>query len=317
MNTSLVWSPVHHMLEERIKLGDNIILLIVPFIKVAALQQLHRVQTQKVQLKVVCRWRTDDLLSGASDVEVFTYLKAAGCQLYLHPDIHMKLYVFDSNIAFNTSANLTFSGLGYSQKSNIEVGNMVKLNSEDLTKIYTIVATSRQVDDDMYLRFKTFVEQNELPRLAVATFDFLGKPKAYTISSLPATESPEQLAEFYFDPDPTKYTPENVRRGVHDLVTFGLPPGLNRTEFDRHLGEAFRNTPFVAGFVELLKQQTSLRFGAVNDWIHQKCEDVPLPYRWEIKENTRIFYDWLAHYIPAIASDRTHHSQVIYWKNKG
>src|SRR5688572_16065608 len=104
MSVSLVWSPVHYALRERIEQGDDIILLIVPFIKVAALQQLHWLQTKRVRLKVVCRWRTEDLLSGASDVEIFTYLKAAGCHLYLNPDIHMKLYVFDSNIAFNTSA---------------------------------------------------------------------------------------------------------------------------------------------------------------------------------------------------------------------
>jgi hypothetical protein len=72
----------------------------------------------------------------------------------------------------------------------------------------------------------------------------------------------------------------------------------------------------VTDFVELLKVERSLRFGAVNDWIHKKCEDVPLPYRWEIKDNTRIFYDWLAHYFPNITWDRPNYSQVIYW-NKG
>jgi hypothetical protein len=37
----LVWSPVYSVLEDRIKSGDDIILLIVPFIKLAARQQLH------------------------------------------------------------------------------------------------------------------------------------------------------------------------------------------------------------------------------------------------------------------------------------
>jgi hypothetical protein len=304
------------VLEDRIKSGDDIILLIVPFIKLAALQQLHRVQTTKVRLKVVCRWRPDDLLAGASDVEIFPYLKTVGCELYLNPDIHLKLYVFASNNAFNTSANLTLRGLGYSEDPNIEIGNTLTLTPGDWERIYRIIAASRQVDDAMYARYKQFVEQNRLPGPGKLPLDLLGKPKEYTIASLPATETPAKLVQFYLTPDHAAGDSEEVRRAIHDLVTFRIPPGLTTAEFDRRLGEAFRKTPFVRDFVELLKQETSLRFGAVNNWIHQKCEDVPLPYRWEIKDNTRIFYDWLAHYFPAINWDRPHHSQVIHWDKK-
>jgi hypothetical protein len=100
------------------------------------------------------------------------------------------------------------------------------------------------------------------------------------------------------------------------LVTFRIPPSVPATEFNRSLGEAFRKTPFVRDFVDLLKGETSLRFGAVNTWIHQKCEDVPLPYRWEIKEHTRILYNWLAYYFPGITWDRPQHSQIIHWQKK-
>ena len=79
------------------------------------------------------------------------------------------------------------------------------------------------------------------------------------------------------------------------------------------MGAAFRATPFVSAFVAHLKSERSLHFGAVNAWIHQQCEDVPLPYRWEIKDNTRIFYNWLAHFFDEITWDRPNYSQVIYW----
>lgn len=46
---------------------------------------------------------------------------------------------------------------------------------------------------------------------------------------------------------------------------------------------------------------------------HLLKEDVPLPYRWEIKDNTRIFYNWLAHFFDEITWDRPNYSQVIYW----
>lgn len=311
----LVWSPVYRVLEERIQEGDELVFIIVPFIKVEALRQLHWVQTKKIRFKVICRWRPDDLLSGVTDVEVFTYLKSVGCELYVNPDIHMKLYVFESNIAFNTSANLTLRGLGYSEPANIEVGNMVALTAEDWSRIHRILVASRQVDDDVYARAKAFVEANPKPAFGLARPDFFEKPKIFTIGSLPASVTPDKLAEFYFAPASGQHTSEEIRRATHDLVTFDIPPGLTQAEFHERLGGAFRRAPFVVDFIEFLKAERSLRFGAVNDWIHKKCEDVPLPYRWQIKENTAIFYDWLARYVEGVTWDRPNYSQVIYWRS--
>src|SRR5208283_3892967 len=144
MNTALVWSPVFRVLEDRIKGGDDIILILVPFAKLAALKQLHWVHANKAKLKVVCRWRPEDLVCGASDVDVFTYLKESGCQLYINQDIHLKLYVFGSNAAFNTSGNLTLRGLGYADQANIEVGNMVELTPADWARIFRIIDGSHQ-----------------------------------------------------------------------------------------------------------------------------------------------------------------------------
>lgn len=310
----LTWSPVYKVIEERIASGDDIILMIVPFIKLDALKRLNCVQANKLRLKVICRWQPDDLLSGASDIDVFPYLKENGCELFLNWDVHLKLYVFWSNIAFNTSGNLTLRGLGYGDHSNIEVGNMVAITMEDWARIYRIVETSRLLDDALYEQFKTFVEQQntELPRIPPP--NLIGPPKIYTMASLPATETPRQLASFYSDPEDPKNTPENLRRGMHDLILFDLPANLSPLEFDARLGEAFRQTPFVQAFVGYLKERRSLNFGAVSAWIHTKCEDVPLPYRSEIKDSIRILFDWLEHYFPEIRWDVPGaYSQVIHW----
>ena len=313
---SLVWSPVYKALDGRIKSGDDLVLIIVPFGKLAALQQLHSAHSNKGKLKVICRWRPEDLIAGVSDVEVFTYLKEAGSQLFINFDIHLKLYVFASNTAFNTSGNLTMRGLGYGDNPNIEVGNMVSLTFQDWSKIYEIINTSREVDETLYQRFKEFVEKHPKPPKPEPFPAFFPPPKKYTISSLPACASPVWLAAFYLNPDSKNFTPEEVRRAAHDFTIFGIPSGLTQSKFNQRLGGSFCRTPFVTDFVAFLKTERSLRFGAVNDWIHKKCDDVPLPYRYEIKENTSIFYDWLAHFIPEITWDRPTYSQVIYWNGE-
>lgn len=311
--SNLVWSPVHRVLEDTIAGGDDIILILAPFVKLEALKRLNWVHTGRTRINVVARWKLEDLIAGVSDVEVYTYLKDLGAQLYINTDIHLKLYVFASNNAFNTSGNVTLRGLGYSDAANIEVGNIIPLEREDWTRIYGIIAQSRRVDDALYERLKNFLAQ-QVPRTEQVYPDDLFPPmKRYTISSLPATISPIRLAEFYFPDGKANFSPDETRRALHDLSTFAVPSNLMRQEFERYLCHAFCATPFVSDFIEYIRRESALRFGAVNLWIHQKCEDVPLPYRWEIKENTRILYDWLAHFVPEISWDRPNHSQIIRW----
>ena len=153
------------------------------------------------------------------------------------------------------------------------------------------------------------------PRKPNLRRNLLGPPKVFTISSLPAVESPERLAEVYFSPGVGGSTDE-MRRAAHDLAVFNIPDGLNRATFNERLAIGFRDSAFVSAFVNWLKEIGSLRFGAVADWLHQRCEDVPLPYRWEIKVNTRILYDWLEYFFWKSIGDRPRHSQVIYWQQR-
>jgi hypothetical protein len=295
--------------------GDRLLLVISPFIGLEALKRFLQSSGTCGSLKVVVRWRPGDLLVGVSDVEIYPYLVERGIPLYINSDIHLKLYICESNIAFSTSGNLTLRGFGYSDKPNVEVGTFVELTAEDWGMIYGLIAGSRQVDDSIYQQYKAYLANNPNNDAHVKPyFHLVSDYKAYTIASLPAVESPRKLAEYYLSPASASHSPEMIRRAVHDLVTFKIPSGLGPADFDKSLGESFARTPFVRDFVDLLKAQGSLRFGAVNDWIHHKCEDVPLPYRWEIKENTHIFYDWLQCFFPQVTWDRPKYSQVIYWQ---
>ena len=313
----LFWQPIHSAIEERALSGDRPFWIVAPFVKLAALERLFDSTVPATGLKLVCRWRPEDLVSGVSDLEVFDYLTNRGCQLYVNHQIHMKLYVFESNWALSTSANLTLRGLGYlaPEKVNIEVGSDVDLSAADWVNLYRVVRDSRLVTPELYARFREYVEANpQLPALPKVP-DLLGPAKTFTLASLPATDSTEELAKFYLNPTKTDQSPDSVRRAYQDLATFGIPSGLTSHEFDEVLGEAFRTSPFVREFVDYLRIEGSLRFGAVNSWIHYKCEDVPLPYRWEIKSNTHAFYNWLARFFPEVTWDRPNHSQVIYWKS--
>jgi hypothetical protein len=106
------------------------------------------------------------------------------------------------------------------------------------------------------------------------------------------------------------------RRAYHDLATFGIPADVKRAEFQSKLAASFLVNPFVADLTQHLRVVGSMHFGGVNTWIHERCEDIPLPYKWEIKSTTHALYNWLMHFIPQVTWDRPNYSQVIYWERK-
>jgi hypothetical protein len=313
--SELKWGPMFEPLETHLRSGDPLLLVISPFIGLHALKRFLEKAGSPRGIKVIVRWRPEDLKNGVSDLAIFPHLVELGIPLYINYDIHLKLYVFESNLAFSTSGNLTRRGFGYSEKPNIEVGCFVNLTQDDWRRLYELISNSRQVDEDMFSMYKRYLDScPKASQPPIAPPELVSPRKSYTISSLPAMETPAKLVEFYFPGDLANPSAEETRRAAHDFAIFGIPPGLNHPALDQRLGTSFRTTPFVVDFVEVLKAERSLRFGAVNDWIHGKCEDVPLPYHWEIKENTRIFYNWLEHFFPQITWDRPNYSQVIYWR---
>jgi len=312
---SLIWQPLHRALEARLKTGDRLNWIVAPFVKIDALKRLLETKDPSPGFKLICRWRPEDLVGGVSDLEVFTYLHSRGYELYVNSQLHMKLYAFESNVALCTSANLTLRGLGYVDLNvaNIETGSEVDLSAQDWVNLYSVARESRLVTADIYDRFKQYVDGVPPPVSAPEAPDILGQKKRFTIASLPATDSPTLLADFYCSAGAPSQKYEDTLRAYQDLATFEIPFGLTRMEFLDALGKSFLRNEFVREFVDHLQIKKDLRFGAVNAWIHERCEDVPLPYRWELKRNTHAFYNWLAHFIPQISWDRPNYSQVIYW----
>ena len=312
----LLWQPLHEVLTRQSSQGDPLLMVVSAFVKRDALERLLSEVGCAENLKLVVRWRPEDLLAGVSDLEIYPYLKARGIPLYASSRLHLKLYVCNSNWALSTSANLTQRGLGYSSPDswNIEVGSALKLSRQDWMTLYQVVHDSRLVTDEVYARLLRFVDEQRKEKRPVPEFNPFGLPKVFTLASLPATDTPEQLEEFYFAESDQVFEPEFIRRAFHDLANLGIPPDLTRDAFRLKLQTEFVRNEFVQAFVQHVIASKSLRFGAATDWIHHHCEDVPLPYRSEIKEQVRILYDWLAGFISGISWDRPQYSQVIRWQ---
>jgi len=67
------------------------LLLIVPYIKNDSLAEL--VQHWRAPVEIIVRWQLKDLMTGASDLEVFDTCEAIGIRLYRNPRIHLKCFI--------------------------------------------------------------------------------------------------------------------------------------------------------------------------------------------------------------------------------
>src|SRR5919206_3377643 len=127
--------------------------VIAPYIRVEALHAiLTDVELQNVT--VVTTWNTADVLNGASDLDLYPYLRSRNWYLYLHPSLHAKLLVADLNNAILTSANITKSALGLAARSNVECAEHINpLSSADRLWLLGLVSGSLLVQDEYYLDF--------------------------------------------------------------------------------------------------------------------------------------------------------------------
>jgi len=312
----LIWQPLYKEIEDQVSSGDKVLLLIAPYIKLGPLKSILNSCRHTDQIKIVSRWAPQDIISSVSDLSIYPFLKENKIPLYINSKIHLKLYIYRSNRGFHTSGNITSAGLGYGENNNIELGCNVNLSSSDWQEVYSIIENSLIVDDTVYEVYIKYLNDNKDKRPPLPKLILPKDPiKEYSINRLPATDTPVDLWKYYSDRNSIE-DPELVQKAIHDLVLYGLGKAeLDKEMFLRCLERAFKSESFIRDLALMIKESGSCRFGAVNDWIHRKCMDVPLPYKWELKENTRTLYAWLSTFYKEIEWNVPgKHSQVIYWK---
>jgi len=311
-----IWPPVLDNLKTEIQQDEELVIAFSPFIRSEALKVFLDNFGSKVS-KVIVRWRVEDLLAGVSDLKIFDLLKEREIVLYQSSDIHLKLFQFSSNRAYIGSANITNKGLSLCDNYNEEAGVIITLEMRDFQEIRRLCDESRLVTSEIVEAYRVALEASEKikPNIVQPELPVIDRTK-YLVSYLPATETPE---EFLDQARKGKFTAE----GMHDLYTLKLQNAISTSNFEEQAREAFRNLDYVQEIVKFIKEaeprnkgETSSRsFGAITAFIHNICEDVPLPYRSKIKDFTTKTYNWLAYCFDEIFWDIPGaRSQVIYYK---
>jgi hypothetical protein len=289
-------------------------LIVSPFIKVDALRELIDECKDTSQLQVVVRWLAGDLTAGVSDVEIYPYLQGKDIALFRHTSIHLKLLVYNRSLAFHTSGNITKKGLGLAPHSNVEIGCPVTLEDGDWRNLLGLLATSEEIDDQMYEQALKYVTDNKRPIESPPPLILTPvAQKEFSWVSLPASKDPTQLYQFYSNELSSNGGLEDTPEFIHDLMLFSMPGGLSEPDFFAILRKNFKNNSFIISLAGFIRKSGSARFGAVNKWITQNCSDTPRPYSRDLKTTTNHLYNWLSYFYDEITWDTPNYSMVIYW----
>jgi len=295
-NNRINKSPLFTIIKEYLDVANQKnkqINIFVPYIKTKILKELLDNVTSKII--IVTTWKTDDLLSGSSELELYPFCKERGIALYVNNSIHLKVYSGGFDDMILATANISQRGL--LPNGNYECATLIKnINNEDRLYFAEIRRNAHHVDDEMYEQLLIWYKEQEKKPKEDDKFNEIIDSIAhdnFLISALPMTRNVEILEEAYqrISDGLEASNDREVRDSVfHDLANYKIALKLSKKEFREQLKNSFFSHPFIKKIDEFISPEAY--FGRIKEWIQKNCTDVPVPSRRELTGNVQVLLDW-------------------------
>ncbi len=234
-----------------LKKAQREVLVVAPYIRSESLKRLLCSVSNRVDTKVVTRWKLADLLSGSSDLGVFEIVSSRNIPLFLKQDLHAKLFAADDNCLVG-SANVTNTALGNCKNPNLELLVPYSRTSNQIIEFEkrlmdgVIKATSIYRDVLNRLLAKIHALQTDHAVMNIDTLD--------SISSdwIPQSRNPEELYSVYQGNTDFGRTMLTIMK--NELNTFDFIEGLNEDEFNVWISFKLRHSRFVSMVLQQIEQ---------------------------------------------------------------
>lgn len=131
-----------------------------PYIKLNVLKQFTFPPIATKKTTFVCRWNLEDVVSGATDVEVYPWLRDRGIRVLLHKTLHAKFYRVDETVLLG-SANISSNGLIDDDFGSLEI--LTRINSDAQTRAFEDKLTQESIviTDQIYLDYLSVIPQKQ------------------------------------------------------------------------------------------------------------------------------------------------------------
>ncbi len=281
------------------------------FIKAKALK--HEGFTNSLKNKdvvIVARWQKHDLLTGASDLDVYEICKSKGWKFGIDLNLHGKLFLIDNEDIYLGSANLTQKGLHIGLTGNHEFGTHISAGQADLEKINAFIESEvTWMHDELYdLISEEIYNSKKDKSLATSTpwsksiDEMVNKPIEFLWVQELVFTTPSELLNLDLDDE----------KASHDFNLLGL----NIDDIcEESLKRSFKRLRLYRWLYYLLKEK-SLSFGGVTARLHSTILDDPKPYRVDIKNYNQILFAWAEFIDDTFDVTQPNYSQVLSLKSE-
>lgn len=294
--------------------ADSEVIIFCPYIQVASLKKILPKFYSK--LSIVTTWKTLDLLSGISRLELYPYCKSIGAFLYINQRIHLKVICDSYKSAIIGSANITDMGLGFATRPNHECVVIYDgIDRVQQVQLRAILQESTLMNDDEFTRVQKVINQYKSEFKKPADYEDIDFSKTinkeFLISALPMSINIDTFYEYYSEKLVSHgFADIDYNCAMHDLALYKIPAGLNRAEFNKNLKKTFFQQPFIQELKRFISKDRY--FGEIKEWVHKTCVDVPVPSRRDLTGNVQVLYHWFSELGKnEFVIDRPNHSERI------
>ena len=255
-----------------------------------------------IEKKLIVRFRPEDILSGASDLDIYPYCRDNGWKLYFRLDLHAKTYVFDRLRCIIGSANATGSGMNIGGFGNYEMAAVCELAEKDIQALKLLLLGSVEMNDSIYEIMHHAVDVQD----TVAT-GLLQWPKKITDMFQP------EYSLLFAEDFPPCVHPRNA--SDEDLLFLNI----SFSAAESQLAEAMKSSKCYLWLLNLLKGEKSqeIYFGALTAALHNTLLNEPKPYRKDVKQLVSNLLTWISDLkIDDLVIDRPGYSQRVRINNR-
>lgn len=151
----LISNEILNALYHELKNANESVQIISAYCKAETIEQLNNMIRKNVKdRRLMVRFRMDDVIKGSTDFEAIEYCMRKNWKVFFRFDLHAKTYIVDNKRGIIASANATNSGLGMSERPNLEMATLANIEFEDIGKINRLYEYAIAVDENLLSKMK-------------------------------------------------------------------------------------------------------------------------------------------------------------------
>lgn len=218
--------------------------LVAPYMKRDTLGKVLMSAGSVVSLTCITRWRPDDIIYGASDIECRSLIVERKGSFRLHPFLHAKYYRVDDTV-FVGSANLTSSAMGWASQPNLEIFCNTGCDFKAQEFEYELLRDSREINDIEFDHWEA------LGKIVVENQQKIVDRQPSLQSWRPATRDPRNLELAYLGREDEIASFDEQKAARRDIKTLSIPVDLAAGSVRAWISTCLLSAPFTNSVIRL------------------------------------------------------------------